>query len=1347
PPPAPPRALTLRVVTYNIRHGAGSDDTLNLERTAAVLRRLQPDIVALQEVDERVTRSGGVDQAARLGELLGMHPAFGSFMDYQGGRYGLALLTRFPIRRATPVRLRDGNEPRVALVVEQALPDSSALTAISVHFDWVANDSFRYAQAQQVAAVLDTLRTPYLLMGDFNDEPGSRTLALFQARATEVRKPADEHFTFSASRPEKEIDFIFVAPAARWRAASARVVPEAVASDHRPVFAALTLRPEPAEAAPPVAPAPPAAAEPLLLRGYLRHVAGELLDYRSPSVGQQRTLLVRSQEAARYIEWETDTVPRTIGTRPVTFLVHAGMDVNAADGHAFTLSVGGSPLFTFTSPRSSTDIRRVVPHASGAVLTFDGRGFDGHGDVFGNVWVSVPASLLRPGEPARLRVTGEQAGSPTWFMLFPERFQPSVQVVPLQAVTRVSGNDVRPLSVRVVHFGTARQAAFLLDGRKLADLAIEPGHNAFELQIPAAAGGDSLAYELRAGDDVLARGVAPRTPVRDWTVYLLPHSHNDIGYTELQTEVERKQWQNLRQALALAERTATYPRGAQFRWNVEVLWAVESFLDNAATPVERAAFSTAVRRGQIGLQAFYDNHLTGLASGEELLQLMSYARELTRRDSLPVRSAMITDIPGHSWGVVPAMAQSGVRWFSVGPNYMSWLPHRGDRVGYTLDDWGDRPFWWVSQSGGEKVLVWIADRGYSFFHGGNFGPLATNGGRPVLDYLGQLDSAGYPYDMVQLRYTVGGDNGPPDEALPDFVRDWNATHRSPRFVIATTDELFEAFEQRYGAYLPAVAGDFTPYWEDGAASTARETALTRNAADRLVQAATLWSLRDPASFPRARFRRAWRDVLLFDEHTWGAHNSISAPDDPFAVGQWEIKRRFALDADAGSRALLAEAAGGPVAASPAAAPVTALDVYNPTQWPRTELVRIPASVRTAGDRVRDDTGRLLPSQRLSTGELAVLLWQVPAFGARRVNFESGPPYLETGAGFSGNVLRNRSIEVRIDTVRGEIASLRQLGREFVDTTRSFGLNAYFYVPGIDPASAQTTSRPTIRVREAGPLVTTVEIASEAPGCNRLVRALTLVAGVDHLELTTLLDRKLVRAKEGVHLGFPFAIDRPQVHLDLAWAVARPEADQLTGAAKNHLSVQRWVDVANQDAGITLATPDAPLVELGGITAEIWKLQPDQPWLRQLDPSAAVFSYVMNNYWHTNYKADQPGETVLRYGIQPHGQFRAADAHRFAAAYTSPLVLAPADTAPLAPPRFRLEGDGVLVTALEPAPEGGGLVVRLFNASGMPQSVRLFDARGDALPIRESTVDGAAGAALPDPLVLPAYAVRTVGIGH
>jgi endonuclease/exonuclease/phosphatase family metal-dependent hydrolase len=236
---SPQPDAALRVVSYNIRHGRGNDDVVDLERTARVLRALEPDVVGLQEVDERAKRSGGVPQAVRLGELLGMHHAFGRFMDYQGGAYGLAILSRHPIVGSREVALPEGNEPRVALSVETRLPDGSRVTIVNVHFDWVKDDGFRFAQAKTLATYLDALETPVILLGDFNDVPESRTLGLFRSRFGEAAKPTGDRFTFPATDPRREIDYIFFSPITAWKVREARVIDERVASDHRPVLAVL----------------------------------------------------------------------------------------------------------------------------------------------------------------------------------------------------------------------------------------------------------------------------------------------------------------------------------------------------------------------------------------------------------------------------------------------------------------------------------------------------------------------------------------------------------------------------------------------------------------------------------------------------------------------------------------------------------------------------------------------------------------------------------------------------------------------------------------------------------------------------------------------------------------------------------------------------------------------------------------------------------------------------------------------------------------------------------------------------------------------------------------------------
>lgn len=231
----------LRTVSYNIRHGAGTSGKVDLEMTAALMRNLSPDIVGLQEVDNGTSRSGSTAQAQQLGKLLGMHAAFGKFMDLQGGEYGMGLLSRHPIKSVQEVKLPKGHEPRVALAVEIALPSGEIITAVNVHFDWVDDDTYRFAQAEHLAKYLQDLKTPYILLGDFNDIRTSRTLKLLSENTIEAKKPTSRFRTWPSDKPEVEIDFIFASPIDRWNAPVCRVLEAPTTSDHCPVFSVLEL--------------------------------------------------------------------------------------------------------------------------------------------------------------------------------------------------------------------------------------------------------------------------------------------------------------------------------------------------------------------------------------------------------------------------------------------------------------------------------------------------------------------------------------------------------------------------------------------------------------------------------------------------------------------------------------------------------------------------------------------------------------------------------------------------------------------------------------------------------------------------------------------------------------------------------------------------------------------------------------------------------------------------------------------------------------------------------------------------------------------------------------------------
>ncbi|HNQ90525.1 MAG TPA: polysaccharide lyase family protein [Verrucomicrobiota bacterium] len=880
------------------------------------------------------------------------------------------------------------------------------------------------------------------------------------------------------------------------------------------------------------------------------------------------------------------------------------------------------------------------------------------------------------------------------------------------------GRLVQILEVTLRHLGDEATARVTATGTPAQSLKLRPGAQSLKIPVPAVAQPTDVTVSVEVGGKTVGTQAVRLEPVRKWVVYLLPHSHVDIGYTHVQTDVERAQWKYLEMAIDTARRTADYPPGCRFKWNVEVLWAMDSYL-RQATPEKQQAFLDAVKAGQVGLQALYGNQLTGLCSPEELLRLVGFAQALGQRVGAPIQSAMITDVPGYTWGMVPTFAHSGVKYFSVGPN-------GGDRIGRTSVAWGDKPFWWIGPNPEDKVLVWMTGTGYY---------QVFQSPERLLEYLAALEHRNYPYDMVQVRHCLG-DNGAPDVGFAEKVKAWNETHAYPRLVIATTDDMFRDFEQKYGARLPTARGDFTPYWEDGAASSARETALNRASAARLVQAETLFGLSSPSAYPADAFYQAWRNVLLYDEHTWGAHNSISEPDAPFVRDQWRIKQAFALDADAQSRKLLADAdaARGPLVAESGASRagadgrprrVQAIDVVN-TASPGDacyNLVVVPGELSKAGDAVLGSpTGTVTRvSQRLTTGELVFRPCFGPFAQARFYIADAPPATIATHfpavrvEGFtltSASSAVARSVVLRLDERTGAIASLKFGEHELVNSAAPTALNDYFYLPGSDLKGLQRNGPVKITAKETGPLIASLVVESAAPGCRRLTREYRLHALRNDVEIINTVDKARVRTKEGVHFGFGFNVPDGVIRMDVPWAVVRPELDQIPGACKNWFTVQRWVDVSNDRFGVTWLTPDAPLVQVGGITANLIGSQtnPDA-WIDRLEPTQTIYSWAMNNHWHTNYRSDQEGPTVFRFYLLPHeGGFDAVEAARAAQQIAQPLLALPARGALPGQPRVRVVSDStsgaVQVTTLKPAEDGKGWIVRLFGVSGKPARARL-----------------------------------------
>jgi endonuclease/exonuclease/phosphatase family metal-dependent hydrolase len=246
PQPAPAsHAGTLRLMTYNIHAGRDAEQRHNLERVAALISAEASDIVLLQEVDRRTTRSEGEDHLAELARLTGMHSAFGRSLDFQGGEYGIAVLSRYPITQSTTVPLQvvppqEGSgrlhEPRVGLHVIVQAPER-ALHIINTHVDHGAPPTYRH---QEVIGLLAHVAravppdAPLLLGGDLNARPDTPEIAalslVFRDAWTECGD-GSPGYSFPAHAPDRRIDYLLLRGLA---CGEARVV-ETQASDHRPV--------------------------------------------------------------------------------------------------------------------------------------------------------------------------------------------------------------------------------------------------------------------------------------------------------------------------------------------------------------------------------------------------------------------------------------------------------------------------------------------------------------------------------------------------------------------------------------------------------------------------------------------------------------------------------------------------------------------------------------------------------------------------------------------------------------------------------------------------------------------------------------------------------------------------------------------------------------------------------------------------------------------------------------------------------------------------------------------------------------------------------------------------------
>ena len=774
-------------------------------------------------------------------------------------------------------------------------------------------------------------------------------------------------------------------------------------------------------------------------------------------------------------------------------------------------------------------------------------------------------------------------------------------------------------------------------------------------------------------------------------ILLMHHSHFDLGYTHSQPVVWELQRRYIDEVIDCCEATADWPEPSQLRWTCEVAAPALHWLRSARDgEIDRFRRLMALGRISIGALPW---HITPLCNAEEMTHCMQPLTELRERFGLSATTALQHDISGVPWPLTQWLLDAGVDFFVMGvhPVLGTFPLHR------------PLPFQWQAPDG--RLLLTFNGEQYNWFSRvvPLLAPTLPAAQEGITKYLAGLEAAGYPLDFAFLTASnpVRGDNNPPYPPLMDLVRQWNDEGLQPVIRFATPEMLRDRIRALPAESLQQFRGDWTDYWNFGSGSAARELRVVREARTRLMAAELLFAHNGNLNAAPV-FAQAWRNVIEFSEHTWGSRFGIQQPDADGVAEQWTHKAEMAYSAKSLAGMLVRDQLEAAAANPRFARGAQGVLVFNPAPVERREFLRVPSAWLDGG--WRHDTFQV------HTIEIARDLWTSPTtrfIGPTAVLATTrlvGPVTLAPSSlhalpldqlrpaeplpGCSAGTDRIESPYYRLDFDRatGRVRSItdKRTG-QIVNDTQSpwpfFGFVRESLDPQTVAADDAFAGREIYRNvgfqesndalwrerwrpgREQPTRLLSLDVANEidgpalrcawqAPGVIRLEQTIKLLALRPAVELTASMDKTDVRTPESIYFTFPLNVSGWRCHFDTVGVPVELDADQLPGTCRGWATVDQWVCIHNDHAAVTLACPDAPLVQVGGFNFGHPRHNPERA------NRALLLGWAANNYWYTNFRASQPGPIHVRYELTAESRFDAASSTRAALTAATPIEVHP-----------------------------------------------------------------------------------------
>ena len=764
-------------------------------------------------------------------------------------------------------------------------------------------------------------------------------------------------------------------------------------------------------------------------------------------------------------------------------------------------------------------------------------------------------------------------------------------------------------------------------GKEVLKADLKKGNNSYLITIPAVTKSRKVSFITTVNGGNPVSNTLMVIPPKKWEIFLVQHSHTDIGYTKPQSEILAEHQRYIDYALDYCDKTDQMPDEAKFRWTCESAWVVKEYLKTRpSTQVDR--LKKRIAEGRIEVTGMFCNMAE--TSDENLMTDFLRPLQAIMEAGIPVKSVMQNDVNGIAWCMPDYFKNTGVKYLNMGINETrSILPFNLPTC-----------FWWKSPSG-EKLLAFRADH----YMTGNFFGLESKAikAENLLGHLADLDTKKYPFNKIAIQFSgYRTDNAPPSTAACQLVKEWNAKYESPKLKLTVVSEFFDYVEKNYTDQLPVYQKAWLDWWTDGVGSASRETAEVRKMqnlkqVDEGLLAMTALNGGELNPGLQSEIDHIAENAIFYDEHTFGADESISHPYSENTARQWLQKGAYAWEA-LKMQTLLHEEALARYQPYLKKAGFPVIHVINSMGWKRSgtvslfvdfEVLPIDKKVRIIDLSTELEVPAQLVRKRAEGAYWEMDVKDVPALGVKTLKIDiADQPPVQNSPATQTEVLQNQYYKLVIDKATGAISSLydKELQRDLIDSQNPWKMGQAIHETMSDrntyKPSHTSVSNVKIEASANGNVWESIKITADLAGMDKgpenspkgLDLEIRLYKNEKKIGLKYIAHKQILTDPEALYVSFPFALPDSRIVFETIGGTLS-QGEQLPGSSSDWNVAQNFVAVRGNAGQIVVTSDEIPLWQFSDFNMGKFERYPKLG-------KTLLLSWVMNNYWFTNFRAYQ-----------------------------------------------------------------------------------------------------------------------------